>query len=143
MAWYVHPLLMVLVVFPLGFAAAALGIQLQQVRAERSRRKISPKIARDRHLKVGIAFLAAVALVATLGGFAIEGLEEIDTTWHGLGALVVVMLLIASTLLVSVRSLKRLPWSKFVHSILNGTVMAILVIQFLSGGWIVRQLLRG
>jgi uncharacterized membrane protein len=140
---YLHPLLMILIVFPVGFAAAAFGITLQQVRLGRSRRKISPKIARDRHIANGIAFLIAVVAVAVLGGFAAANLpKNIDTTWHGIGALVVLILLGISTALVSVRPLKRLSWSKFVHSVLNGTVLALLMIQFLSGGLILRQLMK-
>ncbi|MBW4696579.1 MAG: DUF4079 domain-containing protein [Aphanocapsa lilacina HA4352-LM1] len=146
MTWtaYLHPVLMLLIVFPVGFAAAAFGIELQQVRAERARRKVSPKLARDRHIANGIAFLISLVLVATVGGFASEGLPAaIDTDWHGLGALVVVLLLVVSTALVTVRSFKRRKWARLAHSILNGTVMALLVIQFLSGGWMLRQLLRG
>lgn len=140
---YLHPLLMILIVFPVGFAAAAFGITLQQVRLERSRRKISPKVARDRHIANGIAFLVAVVVVALIGGFATTTLpKSVDTTWHGIGALSVLLLLSISTALVSIRPLKRLSWSKFVHSVLNGTVLAILMIQFLSGGLIIRQLLR-
>lgn len=140
---YIHPLLMILIVFPVGFATAAFGITLQQVRLERSRRKISPKVARDRHLANGIAFLVAVVVVALIGGFATTTLpKSVDTTWHGIGALSVLLLLSLSTALVSIRPLKRLSWSKFVHSVLNGTVLAILMIQFLSGGLILRQLLR-
>lgn len=141
---YVHPLLMVLIVFPVGFAAAAFGIELQQVRLERARRKVSPKLVRDRHIANGIAFLIALALVATIGGFVGESLPEaVDSEWHGIGALLIFLLLAISTALVSLRPLKRLQWSKFIHSILNGTVLALLIIQFLSGGFIVRQLLRG
>lgn len=58
MTWtaYLHPALMLFIVFPVGFAAAVFGLELQQVRAERSRRKVSPKLARDRHIANGIAF---------------------------------------------------------------------------------------
>jgi len=141
---YLHPLLMVLVVFPAGFAAAAFGIQLQQVRLERSRRKVSPRSARRAHIFTGVAFLLALLAVATLGGFASTALPTgIGTGWHGLGALVVVVLLTLSTALVSLKPLKRLSWSRFVHSVLNGAVMAILIVQFLTGGLIVRTLLRG
>lgn len=141
---YVHPLLMLLIVFPVGFAAAAFGIELQQVRLERARRKVSPRLARDRHIANGIAFLISLAIVATIGGFVGESLPKpVDTEWHGIGAFLIFLLLAISTALVSFRPLKRLQWSKFVHSILNGTVLALLIIQFLSGGFIVRQLLRG
>jgi hypothetical protein len=140
---YLHPLLMILIVFPVGFAAASFGITLQQVRLERSRRKISLKIARDRHIANGTAFLVAVVGVALIGGLATANLpKNIDTTWHGIGALSILILLSVSTALVSIRPLKRLPWSKFVHSVLNGTVLALLMIQFLSGGFILRQLFK-
>ncbi|AGY57499.1 DUF4079 domain-containing protein [Gloeobacter kilaueensis] len=147
MPWttWLHPLLMLLVVFPAGFAAAALGLQLQQVRTERgARRKVSPKQARERHIAVGVVFLVAVAVVATIGGFVgVHLAKPVDTSWHGIGALSVVILLIISTALVTLKPLKRLRQARFIHSILNGTVIALLVLQFLSGGWIVRQLLRG
>lgn len=132
---------MLLLVFPAGIAAAFFGLQLPQARSGEGRRKLSLKLVRDRHIASGVTFLLAVVAVAVIGGFASESLPDgISTDVHGAGALLVFVLLAISTALVSLKTLKRLSWSRFVHSLLNGTVLAVLALQFLSGAVILKQL---